>query len=69
MLGFSIGKLLILAIVLLVVWYGFKMIARTGAPQQSSDDDSAGASRIDTEYDPESDSYVAKDTRKNSKKG
>ncbi|MBL26738.1 MAG: hypothetical protein CMM50_04195 [Rhodospirillaceae bacterium] len=28
MLGFSFGKLLVLAAIILVVWYGFKMVGR-----------------------------------------
>lgn len=68
MFGFSIGKLLVLAAILFAVVYGFKLIARAGAPQRRSDDDSDGTSRIDTVYDPETDSYVPKDTRKGSRK-
>ena len=68
MFGFSLGKLPVLAIILFVVLYGFKMIARAGTSQRSAKDDSAAASRIDTVYDPETDSYVPKGTRKGSDK-
>jgi hypothetical protein len=68
MFGFSIGKLLVLAVILFVVLYGFKLIARAGAPQRRSEDDSTEASRIDTVYDPKTDSYVPKGTRKGSEK-
>lgn len=68
MFGFSLGKLLVLAVILFVVLYGFKMIARAGASQRSAKDDSATASRIDTVYDPETDSYVPKTTGKGSDK-
>ncbi len=68
MFGFTIGKLLVLAVILFVVLYGFKLIARTGRPQRPADDDSASASRIDTVYDPETDTYVPKGTPKRSDK-
>ncbi|MCZ6453416.1 MAG: hypothetical protein O6909_04160 [Alphaproteobacteria bacterium] len=62
MFGFSIGKLLVLAVILFVVLYGFKMIARASTAQRSTKDDTDSASRIDTVYDPETDSYVPKGT-------
>ena len=62
MFGFSFYKLVVLAVILLIVVYGFKFFARTGTPQRVSKDDSAASSRIDTVYDPETDSYVAKGT-------
>jgi hypothetical protein len=68
MFGFSIGKLLVLAAILVAVVYGFKLFARVSAPPRPREDDSAPASRIDTVYDPETDSYVAKGTRKGSDK-
>lgn len=68
MFGFSIGKLAVLAVILFVVLYGFKLIARTGAPQRRSEDESTGASRIDTVYDPETDSYVPKGAGKGPRK-
>lgn len=68
MFGFSIGKLLVLAAILFAVVYGFKLIARLSAPQRPREDDSAGASRIDTVYDPETDSYVPKGSRDRSRK-
>ncbi|NKB50301.1 MAG: hypothetical protein GKS02_13165 [Alphaproteobacteria bacterium] len=68
MFGFSLGKLLVLAIILFVVLYGFKMVSRAGASQRATKHQSDGASRIDTEYDPETDSYVAKGSRKGSDK-
>jgi hypothetical protein len=68
MFGFSLGKLLVLAIILFVVLYGFKMISRASTPRRAAKDESASASRIDTVYDPETDSYVAKGTRKGADK-
>ena len=68
MFGFSIGKLLVLAVILVAVVYGFKLIARASAPPRPREDDSASASRIDTVYDPETDSYVPKKTSKSSEK-
>ena len=68
MFGFSIGKLVVLAVILLVVIYGFKFVARASAPQRGSEDDSGGSSRIDTVYDPETDSYVPRRTSEKSKK-
>jgi hypothetical protein len=60
MFGFSIGKLLVLAAILVAVVYGFKLFARASAPPRPPEDDSTPASRIDTVYDPETDSYVPK---------
>ena len=60
MFGFSIGKLLVLAAILVVVVYGFKFLTRLSAPPRAPKDDSAPASRIDTVYDPETDTYVPK---------
>ena len=68
MFGFSIGKLLVLAVILIVVLYGFKMIARSGVLARRTEDDSAATSRIDTVYDPETDSYVPKEPSKRSGK-
>jgi hypothetical protein len=68
MFGFSIGKLLVLAAILCAVVYGFKLLTRLNAPQRAPEDDSAAASRIDTVYDPETDSYVPKGTTKGSDK-
>ena len=62
MFGFSIYKLVVLAVILLIVVYGFKLFARAGTPQRAAEDDSAASSRIDTVYDPETDSYVPKGT-------
>ncbi len=62
MFGFSIGKIVVLAVILLIVVYGFKLLARMSMPQRASNDDSAASSRIDTVYDPETDSYVPKGT-------
>ena len=68
MFGFSIGKLLVLAAILFAVVYGLKLITRASAAPRPPEDDSDAASRIDTVYDPESDSYVPKGTRKGSDK-
>jgi len=68
MFGFSLGKLLVLAAILFAVVYGFKMIARASTPQRGAKDDSDTASRIDTVYDPETDSYVPKGKSKKSDK-
>ena len=68
MFGFSIGKLLVLAAIVLAVVYGFKLITRAAAPSPSREDDPDSASRIDTVYDPESDSYVPKGTLNKSDK-
>ncbi len=68
MFGFSTGKLLVLAAILLAVVYGFKLISRASTPQRPPEDDSAEASRIDTVYDPKTDSYVPKGPRSRSRK-
>ena len=68
MFGFSIGKLLVLAVILFVVVAGFKLLGRLGAPQRPRETGSDSASRIDTVYDPETDSYVPKDSAKRSDK-
>lgn len=68
MLGFSIGKLLVLAVILFVVVFAFRLAGRVGAPRRPAADDRRDASRIDTVYDPESDTYVAKPDRRSSKK-
>ena len=68
MFGFSIGKLLVLAAILFAVVYGFKMIARASAPKRPPEDESAPASRLDTVYDPETDTYVVKGAGKKSDK-
>ncbi len=68
MFGFSISKLLVLAVVLAVVVYGFKLLSRANAAPRQAEDDSASTSRIDTVYDPETDTYVPKGTGKNSNK-
>jgi hypothetical protein len=68
MFGFSTGKLLVLAAILLAVVYGFKLISRASPPQRPPEDDSAEASRIDTVYDPKTDSYVPKGPRSRSRK-
>ncbi len=62
MFGFSIGKLAVLAVILAVVIFGFKLMTRLNAPQRTPKDDSGSASRIDTVYDPDTDSYVPKGT-------
>ncbi len=36
MFGFSIGKLLVLALIIAAVWYGFKLIGRRNNPPQES---------------------------------
>ena len=69
MFGFTIGKLVVLAAVLVGVWIGYKVLGRMKSPLRPSDDESGTASRIDTVYDPETDSYIAKRTGKGSKKG
>jgi hypothetical protein len=68
MFGFSTGKLLVLAAILFAVVYGFKLILRASTPQRPPEDDSAEASRIDTVYDPKTDSYVPKGPRDRSHK-
>jgi len=68
MFGFSLGKLLVLAVILLVVIVGFRLAARVQAPQRPAKDDCTDANHIDTVYDPESDTYVAKPATKRAKK-
>ena len=68
MFGFSIGKLLVLAAILVVVVFGFKLLGRLGAPQRSREPESDSAGHIDTVYDPKTDSYVPKDSVKPSDK-
>ena len=60
MFGFSLSKLLVLAAIVLGVWYGYKLLGRMNAPQRKREDESPPASRVDTVYDPETDSYVVK---------
>jgi hypothetical protein len=68
MFGFTIGKLLVLVIVLLVAWYGLRYIglldaarkqkrkfARDAAEMMTEDESS---SPIDTEYDEKTGTYV-----------
>lgn len=68
MFGFSIGKLLILVVALLLAWYGLRYIglrdsarrqkrkfARDAAEMMTEDENS---SAIDTEYDEETGTYV-----------
>lgn len=75
MFGFTIGKLIILVILLLVAWYGLRYIglmdaarkqkrkfARDAAEMMTEDEHS---SPIDTEYDEKTGTYVP---RKNSGK-
>lgn len=75
MFGFSLGKLLILALVLLVAWYGLRYIglkdaarrqkrkfARDAAEMMTEDEHGRA---IDTEYDEGTGTYV---TRKDSSK-
>lgn len=62
MFGFSIGKLAVLVAILVVVIYGYKLLTRLNAPQRKPADDTASASRIDTIYDPETDTYVPRGT-------
>lgn len=64
MFGFSLTKILVLAVILGVVWYGFKLLNRRISPRRPVDDDGASAGRIDTVYDPETDTYVPKDSRR-----
>lgn len=68
MFGFSIGKLLVLAVILVVVVVGFKLMSRFNAPQRKRGDESSPDSRIDTVYDPETDTYVVRDTHHKSEK-
>lgn len=68
MFGFSIGKLVVLAAVLVGVLIGFKLLGRSQPRERGSDGDSDAASRIDTVYDPETDSYVARDATDKSRK-
>ncbi len=68
MFGFSIGKLLVLAAVLIGVGVGYKLLSRLNAPQRESDDESPSATRVDTVYDPETDTYVVRDSQGKSKK-
>tara|TARA_B110000014_G_C19933739_1_gene483096 strand:- start:53 stop:262 length:210 start_codon:yes stop_codon:yes gene_type:complete len=68
MFGFSIGKILVLAIIVLGVLYGFKIITNLNLLKPNKNDDSDSSSRIDTVYDPETDSYVTKESLKKSKK-
>ncbi len=68
MFGFSLGKLLVLAILLLVAWYGLRYIglkdsarrqkrkfARDAAEMMTEDENSRS---IDTEFDEETGTYV-----------
>jgi len=68
MFGFSIGKILVLAVIVLGVLYGYKIITNSNLLKSNKNEDSDSSSRIDTVYDPETDSYVTKDSLKKSKK-
>ena len=68
MFGFSIGKILVLAVIVLGVLYGYKIITNSNLLKSKKNEDSHSSSRIDTVYDPETDSYVTKDSLKKSKK-
>lgn len=70
MFGFSLGKLLVLVILLLLVWYGLRYIglkdaarrqkrkfARDAAEMMTEDENS---SAIDTEFDEKTGAYVPK---------
>ena len=70
MFGFSLGKLLVLVVLLLVGWYGLRYVglmdaarrqkrkfARDAAEMMTEDEDS---SSIDTEYDEKTGTYVPK---------
>lgn len=64
MFGFSISKILVLAVIVLAVWYGFRLFGRSAnrmAPPDTGQSSHNGG--IDTEYDPESDSYVPRDPK------
>ena len=68
MFGFSIGKILVLAVIVLGVLYGYKIITNSNLLKSKKNENSDTSSRIDTVYDPETDSYVTKDSLKKSKK-
>ncbi len=68
MFGFSIGKILVLAVIVLSVRYGYKIITNSNLLKSKKNEDSDSSSRIDTVYDPETDSYITKDSLKKSKK-
>jgi len=68
MFGFSIGKLLVLAAILFVVVFAFRLAGRVGAPKRPPADERGDASRIDTVYDAESDTYVPRPAARRSKK-
>tara|TARA_B100001559_G_C16009606_1_gene398269 strand:+ start:114 stop:323 length:210 start_codon:yes stop_codon:yes gene_type:complete len=68
MFGFSIGKILVLAVIVLSVLYGYKIITNSNLLKSKKNENSDTSSRIDTVYDPETDSYVTKDSLKKSKK-
>ena len=68
MFGFSIGKILVLAVIVLGVLYGYKIITNSSLVKHNKKDDSEPSSRIDTVYDPETYSYVTKESVKKSKK-
>ena len=57
MFGFSPGKIAVLAIILIVVLYGAKIITRK-IKANDSDSDSDDENHVDTVYDSETDSYV-----------
>ncbi len=51
MFGFSLAKLLVLAAIIAVVWYGFKIIGRRNQASQSkmADEKTGGGERISAE--------------------
>ena len=67
MFGFSPGKIAVLAIILIVVIYGAKIVTRK-IKVSDSDSDSGDETHVDTVYDSETDSYVVKDKDEQSDK-
>ncbi|MBN43499.1 MAG: hypothetical protein CL573_08450 [Alphaproteobacteria bacterium] len=64
MFGFSLTKLLILALIIGAVIVGFRIFGRlTSAGEQAPVGDKSAAAAFETEYDKETDTYVVRNDR------
>ncbi|MBO20923.1 MAG: hypothetical protein CMM26_00895 [Rhodospirillaceae bacterium] len=62
MFGFSLAKLLVLALIIGAVIVGFRLFGRLSNPSGRVSDENASETRaFDTEYDPETETYVVRD--------
>jgi hypothetical protein len=61
MFGFSLGKLLVLALIVGAVWLLFRFIGQRTATNPVREDVKPEIKAFDTEYDKESDTFVVRD--------